>query len=230
METPNTRLTLFPESLRARYDLTLKQLHLGGNDYSILAVKDTNDLLDKIDPQAFSVDERMPYWAELWPASSCLAEICIECQDQFRGSSVLELGCGLGLAGIAAAKAGASVVFTDYENDALLFAQHNAGLNLSAELGRCAFQLFDWRAPSDLARFRCILGADLLYEERNFNPLLNILHSHLEQDGVALFTDPRRSVAERFPPCAVERGYRVNLSTRWERNAQRNIVVIEVRR
>lgn len=220
----------FPASLSARYDIVLRQVPVAGMVYSLLAVRDTNALLDAIDPLAFSPDERMPYWAELWPASVSLAEVCTERRARFGGSGVLELGCGLGLAGIAAAMAGASVTFTDYEQDALLFAQYNASLNLPGGMPSGSFRIFDWRVPADLGHFRCILGADLLYEERNFVPLMNVLDSHLDKGGVALFTDPGRTVAEEFGPYALKRGYQVLQSGRYESNSQKNIVLIEVRR
>jgi len=49
-----------------------------------------------------------PYWAHLWTGSRALARwvaMEIECP----GKRVVEIGCGLGLAGIVAARRGGSV-------------------------------------------------------------------------------------------------------------------------
>jgi predicted nicotinamide N-methyase len=87
---------------------------------------------------------------------------------------VLELGCGLGLPSIAAALGGADVLATDWSPDAVEVAAKNAERNGApletalAAWGR-ASSLVDG-APWDL-----VLGADLLYERRNVDQLLELL-------------------------------------------------------
>ncbi len=66
----------------------------------------------------FAEDERLPYWAELWPSAIGLAHY-LDRDVSLRGKHVLELGCGLGLLGVIAARDGARVLCTDYEPDAL---------------------------------------------------------------------------------------------------------------
>ena len=36
---------------------------------NILAVRDPDVLIDELDPDAFQEDERLPYWAEIWPSA-----------------------------------------------------------------------------------------------------------------------------------------------------------------
>src|SRR5437660_12414089 len=50
---------------------------------------------------AFAADEYMPYWADLWPASRMLARVVLR-EDWPAGTTALEVGCGLGVPGIAA--------------------------------------------------------------------------------------------------------------------------------
>ena len=50
---------------------------------------------------AFSADEYLPYWVELWPAARMLAKAILR-EPWTPGTEVLEIGCGLGLPGIAA--------------------------------------------------------------------------------------------------------------------------------
>lgn len=215
--------------LSTRYDVEEKRVQIGEGEVVILGIRDTNVLLDQIDPRVFAEDERLPYWAELWPASIALASLCASQPDRFQHATVLEVGCGLGLGGITAARYGASVTMTDYEKDALLFARHNATQNLPPDVAaRCVFRLLDWREPQELGRFDLILGADVLYEERNFAPLLDIVDRHLEHDGAALFTDPGRTVAEQFLPFARARGFTVS-AHRHLLHAERHVVVLEVR-
>jgi predicted nicotinamide N-methyase len=116
-----------------------------------------------IDEQAFARDEFLPYWAELWPAARALAEAL----PTVRGRRVVELGCGLGVPALVAAARGADVTATDWAEEAISLLRKNAarnGLSLRAEVR-------DWRTQWH-ERFDLALGADVLYEERNVEPLL----------------------------------------------------------
>lgn len=192
------------ESISSRFDVVEKQIFVAGRTFTMLKVRDTNKLVDSIDPQVFSVDERLPYWADIWTSAFELARYCLT-EIDLRNKRVLELGCGLGLAGIAAAKVGANIVFSDYEQDALDFARYNAKRNLPEEIANyhTRFINLDWRrvdaeslAPPE--KFDMILAADVVYERRNFFPLMDVLQRHLEPTGVAVFTEPGRTIGEQF--------------------------------
>ena len=119
-----------------------------------------------IDEEAFADDEFLPYWAELWPAARALAEVL----PDVSGLRVVELGCGLGLPSLIAAAKGASVTAVDWSPDAVELLLANAarnGLELRAEVR-------DWRDPWD-ERFDLALAADVLYERRNVEPVLERL-------------------------------------------------------
>ena len=74
--------------------------------------------------------DRDPYWCEPWPSALAMAEQLLQRRELVAGRSVCELGCGLGLAGLAAAVAGAAeVVLLDREPLALQCALLNAALN-----------------------------------------------------------------------------------------------------
>jgi hypothetical protein len=61
-----------------------------------------------------------PYWTRAWPSAIALATTILSRPDLVRGKRVADLGAGLGVAGIAAALAGASeVVLLDREPLAL---------------------------------------------------------------------------------------------------------------
>ena len=116
-----------------------------------------------IDEDAFAVDEFLPYWAELWPAAHALAAAL----PDVSGLRVVELGCGLGVPSLVAAARGAEVTATDWAADAIELLRENAGRNglvLGAEVR-------DWREPWG-ERFDLALAADVLYEQRNVEPLV----------------------------------------------------------
>jgi predicted nicotinamide N-methyase len=138
-------------------------VRVGEVELSLLRPVSPDALLDE---EAFARDEFLPYWAELWPAATALAAAL----PDVVGRRVVELGCGLGLPSLVAAALGAEVTATDWAADAVELLQENAarnGLVLRAEVR-------DWREPWP-ERFDIALAADVLYERRNVEPLLERL-------------------------------------------------------
>ncbi len=182
-----------------RYDACSTHVVVGTEAFDILHVRDTNRLLDVLSPELFAQDERLPYWADLWTSSIDLAD-WLAGAEMLAGKKVLELGSGVGLAGIAAARAGAQVTMTDYETDALLFARYNALNNLPADASQRQVRIvpMDWRVPDVDAGFDIIIGADIVYDRKNFLPILSLLQSHLIPGGRALLTEPDRAVGRAF--------------------------------
>ena len=143
-------------------------------------------------------DERLPYWVELWPAAVLLARWVARNADSVRGRLCLDAGCGLGLSALVAASLGGRVLAFDYEPEALAYAQRNGAQNWELLGGNAPplFMAMDWRRPA-LARGSAdlLLGADILYERRFFEPVAALLDFALAPDGVAWIADPERSVS-----------------------------------
>jgi predicted nicotinamide N-methyase len=148
-----------------------------------------------MDECALADDEFMPYWAELWPSGLALArEVAAR---TLRGARVVELGCGLGVTSIAAARAGGRALATDWSDDALEATAANVAANGAAvETARV-----DWRAPDELVArgpFELVLAADVLYEARNVELLLALLPRLVADRGEVWIADPDRPHAADF--------------------------------
>jgi predicted nicotinamide N-methyase len=155
-----------------------------------LRVVRPSDAAELIDEEEFERDEFLPYWAELWPSAVALAAAVAT--RGVGGLRVLELGCGLGLPSIVAAVDGARrVLATDWSREALDFAARNAELNGA----RVDTELVDWREPRDLGVWDLVLCSDLLYEERNVEPLLALLPRLTRE---VLLAEPGRPYAQPF--------------------------------
>ncbi|MEY4135106.1 MAG: hypothetical protein RL386_1456 [Bacteroidota bacterium] len=140
-------------------------------------------------------DERIPYWAELWPAAIALSRHLIQKKLVRPDTPALEIGCGLGLAGIVAGLLGAEVTLSDYLPDALEFAR----LNWAHNLGRPArFEILDWRNPDPAMAAPLILAADVAYEKRAFPALPKAFRTLCQPGGLILAADPCRSSAHEF--------------------------------
>jgi predicted nicotinamide N-methyase len=170
------------------------EITVGDKSFMIQRVRDIDKLIDSISEEEFNKDERLPYWADLWPSSIALSEYIIENHTLFRGKKILELGCGLGLVGITATAIGGEVLFTDYDPHALGFAQKNFKRNFNRP---ASVQLLDWRDSGDSQTFDIILAADIIYEERWLEPILHVLDDKLTLSGIAYIADPDRTVGRK---------------------------------
>ena len=134
-----------------------------------------------------------PFWAATWRAASGL--------DQFlegrnlQNVRVLELGCGTGHAGLAAAMRGANVTLTDGVDDPLEL------VRLSVEKNRlnCDVRLLRFGLDRmDDTRFPLILGSDVTYLRSLWSDLESCLQEHLAEGGEILLSDPFRIIANEF--------------------------------
>ena len=120
---------------------------------------------------------------------------------------VLEVGCGLGLAGVACLSRGLRVTFSDVDETALTFAAANARLNGYTSGFRT--RLIDFRCPPDDVKYPVVIGSDLMYEERLVDALVSLLEAVLAPGGVCLIADPDRLPARVFRWKLEEAGYGV---------------------
>ena len=157
---------------------------------------------------AYAADEYVPYWATLWPAARMLAKVSVR-EDWAaypQPVHVLEVGCGLGLAGIACLARGLRVTFSDVDETALAYAAANARLNGYSDFRTVPI---DFRCPPSDVKYPVVIGSDLMYEERLVNPLVGLLAAVLAPGGVCLIADPDRTAARVFKWKLQEAGYDV---------------------
>jgi ETFB lysine methyltransferase len=183
------------EALEREFVTTSEPVLVGEWRVEILRPRNADDLISEAD---FVRDDRLPYWADLWPSARVLAaELAQAPLANPEGQPLLlELGCGLGLATIAALHAGYTVTATDYYEPALRFTQANAW----GALQRVPHtRLVDWRAfPPDLGRFDRVVAADVLYEHHYAPLIAAALAQTLAPTGSALIADPGRVAAPAF--------------------------------
>ncbi len=150
---------------------------------------------DLISEQEFAIDDRLPYWADLWPASVVLSRFLRGLRGG--GRTLLELGCGSGVVATAAARAGFEITATDYYADSPQFARLNTWRNAQVEITtRCA----DWnRWPSDLRGFDLVVASDVLYEQRNAPLIARVMAQSLGPHGEGWIADPGRVGSAGFP-------------------------------
>jgi len=173
-----------------------------GTAYRFWCPPDVDALIDE---EAFARDERIPYWANVWESAVVLAEEIALLQGQ--GQRFLELGSGLALPAIVAARQGFDATASDYEENALEGVRYNADRNGAASL---VIKLIDWRSPpDDLGQFDIVVAADVLYEKHHAVALAGMVARTLSDSGVALVADPGRARAADFEPACAAAGLAV---------------------
>ncbi len=130
-----------------------------------------------------------PFWAFAWPGSQLLARALLDGLIPVAGRHVLDFACGCGLAGIAAARAGAAHVtaidIDPYATAATAYNAAHAGVHLDT---RTVNLLTGAPTPPvDL-----ILIGDLCYERDLVAPLLHWAHTQSANGVEVLLCDPGR--------------------------------------
>jgi predicted nicotinamide N-methyase len=172
-----------------------------------------------------------PFWTQVWPAARSLAGQILAC-DWPASTTVLELGCGTGLVGLAAAARVCQVTVSDYVPLAVELAVANVRGNGFTHVQG---DLLDWRAPKGQMKHDVIVAADVLYDPALHEPLLQVLATRLQPGGFCWLADPGRlNSAATFAQLARAQGWRVAFAdehgNHWGGVAHGHFLRIELRR
>jgi predicted nicotinamide N-methyase len=207
--------------IRKNYKVDFAPLRLRGKEIQLLQVTDLEPLLGGKDP--FENVEEFPFWVKLWEAAMVLADLMLTTPPAKEGQTLLELGAGLGAPGLAAALAGYRVTLTDYEPHILDFQRVSAA---ATGLKGVECRMLDWLKPSTLPRFDTLIGAEILFREEFFAPLLNIFRALLADQGVIyLAHDARRKSLPKFLRLA-EKEYEIATNARKMRSNDKELTII----
>jgi predicted nicotinamide N-methyase len=174
----------FPEG----FDLVTETVQVADLSFAITRPRSAEDLIDE---DEYADDERLPYWADLWPSGRALATALAT--RNIAGLRMLELGAGLGLPSLVALSRGAHPLATDWYAVALAFARANAHV---AGLPPLATLEVDWGKPPKTLRssgpYDLIVGADVAYEARHAAQLAPLVDELASPSSTVIIADPRR--------------------------------------
>ncbi|ESQ85485.1 50S ribosomal protein L11 methyltransferase [Asticcacaulis sp. AC460] len=141
-----------------------------------------------------------PFWAFAWSGGQALARYIFDHPHVVQERRVLDLACGSGLVGIAAALNGAqTVACNDIDPYAQTAVAMNAGLN-GVQLDFIAGDLLSGDPPP----VEVVLAGDIAYEAPMTQAMLTFLRRALAQGCEVWVGDPHRTYfpAEGFERCA----------------------------
>jgi predicted nicotinamide N-methyase len=194
--------------LLRRFPAAEMEIEVGDRVFRMLRPTDIDGLIRRA-----KEEDELPFWAYLWPSAIGLARrLLLESSPTpLFGTPtprLLELGAGLGLAGIAGATLGCEVFQTDIVSSSLRFARVN-GLRNGHDLpGFVA----DWRRFGVRAEFDGIIASDILYEPTLHPALKRVFGEHLRPGGKILIADPCRVYALQFMAILEDAGWSVRVT------------------
>ncbi len=196
------------DTIKKQYKVAFEPLSIGDVRLNLLKVTDLEQILGGKDPLQ-DVSE-FPFWIRLWEAAIVLSEFVAGYRFP-DGAKVLELGAGLGAPGLTAAARGHDVTLSDYEELILDFERVSAA---ASGLDNVRFAMLDWLNPPEMEKYDVILGAEILFRDEFFQPLLTILDNALKPGGaVYLAHDVRRKSLQPFLQMA-EKKYTISAQKR----------------
>lgn len=206
--------------IRKRFKIGFEPFRVKDIELQILKVTDLEHLLAGKDP--FADVSAFPFWIKLWEAAMMLSGIMASMEHDSK-RRVLELGAGLGVPGLVAAARGGQVTISDYEPHILDFQRVSAA---ASGLENIEFRMIDWKNPPEMPRFDMIVGAEILFRDEFFQPLLDVFDRYLAPDGIIYLShDSRRKSVPKFLEVA-KKDYEIAVMSRKMRSEDGEITIL----
>lgn len=158
------------------YTLEIEKITVRGKTLKIVRPAKLEELFQG-DP--FLESEKFPLWFKIWEASLVLADYLATLHPS---CEILEIGAGLGVPSLVASAFGHKVLASDLEVLPLKFLEKSAKENgLSIET-----QILDLTHPNLPRKFDLIVGAEIVFKKKLFDPLLDFFKIYLKPKGEVL--------------------------------------------
>ena len=183
------------EATGLHFDWHWQETQIAGQSFRLAVASDPDAMLIDACERQDAGEQGVidPFWATTWRAASGLDQFLD--RIELDGVDVLELGCGTGHAGIAAALRGAKVVLTDGVDDPLQLVRMSAvPVADRCQVTRLRFGIDHIKET----KFPVILGSDVTYLRSIWPELDTCLREHLAESGRVLLSDPFRIIANEF--------------------------------
>ncbi len=200
----------------------ISDIEIGGITLKLETVESFDELLDHYAEHKPDAVDLIPYYAHLWDSAHGLCEYMVDNAELITGKRVLELGCGLAMPSLLAAKLGASsVLATDFHPDVGPFVERNVVHNDLQD--RVSYAPFNWHeTPADSVQSSVsaqaskgavrevvdvILASDVLYEDAAIKPFVRRAANLCRIGGTILLADPGRTRLEHAVDCFEAKGF-----------------------
>jgi predicted nicotinamide N-methyase len=209
-----------PIDICGKYATETIPVTIHGRRLQFIKPKEIDRFLDPNEPL-----KDFPLWAKIWEASAVLAEYMAQLPTE-PPLQILELGAGLGVAGITAAAFGHRVTITEHDPHALEFLKANALLNNCPEAVVCPL---DWERRELAGRFDLIIGSEIVYSDQIIEMLAAVFQKYLHPQGKIVLAEGVRATGVRFwERMAAGFNIRVRKNNLRSENETRTILLFEM--
>jgi predicted nicotinamide N-methyase len=220
---PVTREEIAPmfaiDAFHQQYQTETRKAVIGSQPFRFYLPTSLDPFLDQENPL-----HQFPLWAKIWEASLVLAHRLTE-TPPVAGRRWLELGAGIGVVGIVAARFQHEVTITEYDPNALNFIRANAHLNKCKPSG---ILRLDWMKPELQNRFDRIVGSELIYNAKDFPALKALFSRMLNPEGEILLAGEMRRTDHAFLDL-MQKDYHIEITRNTLRSDESPIVVLLTR-
>jgi len=196
-----------------QFRTALEEIQVGGLALRLRTIANMDEAIDYYAETAPDDTLLIPYYTRVWESARALAEAMAAQPDAWPGRRVIELGCGLGLPSLVAARLGADVTATDFHPHNGPFFLANAREN---GLAHIRYERMDWRRPHLTGLYDVVLGSDLIYESEMVAPFVTCVSRYCAPGGSLFFADPGRRHLQRACTALEQAGFRSSLEPRGE--------------
>lgn len=213
-------MTLTSEQFQREYETEIFPVKIGEKELRFHKPKSIERFIDPDDMM-----KGFPLWAKIWEASAVLTQYMAQL-EVVPNRRILELGSGIGVAGITAAAMGHDITLTEYDPDALNFLHANVDLNQCTQTTICRL---DWFNPQLEGQFDLIIGSEIVYQEKTVNALGKLFEKHLLPQGKVLLAQGVRSTGTvLFEKMAPQFHIRVQKHTLRSKQKSETVVMFEL--
>ena len=203
------------ESFCQEHETDTNELVVNGRKFKILLPKYLSRFINPYD-----TFHEFPLWAKIWPASWLLAGYLAELPVE-KSKKYLEIGAGVGFAGIVAAAFGHQITITEANADALQFARANALIN---DCHHVPILELDWHRPQLQGQFDYIVGSEVAYRQEDLPTLRTLFKTYLLTGGEIILTGEMRKTSTAFYQ-ELESMFRITVQKKILRSANEEIKI-----
>ena len=189
------------ENFKQQYTVEETTFAVNGHRLKLFVPQDISSFINTED-----IFSDFPLWSKIWEATAVLASH-MSTIEKIPGRHILEIGAGMGVAGLCCAVMGHQVTITEYNTDALNFARANAVYN-GMDPGMVV--RMDWNAPQVTGKFDYIIGSEVVFKEEDFPGLFFLFQKYLAPGGRIILAEGMRKTSLNFVK-KMEKHYRIRM-------------------
>ena len=153
-------------------------------------VKEVYASLLKLDPTT-----PFPFWAKLWPSSIALHNVLKAHPHLIQNKHVLEIGAGIGLPSLMMAPITKSIRISDHDLEAVALLHKNIE---HLQLQNTEALQLDWNNVPKNMNSDVVLLSDVNYDPTQFDPLVTLIDTFIQQGCTIILSTPQRIMASPF--------------------------------